>query len=289
MSNDPIIKITNLWWRYEGRKNWALKNINLEIYPGEFIAIVGPNESGKTTLAMAMNGLIPNNYRGFMKGDVVVAGMNTKKYSTADISKKVGFVFSDPESQFLTMTVEEEIAFGLENLGLPIKEIEERIKWAMKITGLSEEFLEKPPYELSGGQKQRVAIAAVIAMKPKVLILDEPTSMLDPIGKTEVLNVLKELKRSYNATIIVIEHRLEDIASLADRMLLVYNGEILKDAPPKEFFDDIDYLLKHYVFPPEAMVYIDRLRKFGIYEGSIPLTFNESVNIVRESLRGLLK
>lgn len=282
---EPVIKIEDLWWKYEGRKEWALKGINLTINKGEFVGIVGPNESGKTTLAMAMNGLIPNNYRGTMKGRVVSVGLDTREHATADIARKVGFVFSDPESQFLTMTVEEELAFGLENMGLPVDEIEERIRWAMKITRLSEEFLEKPPYELSGGQKQRVAIAAVLAMKPDVIILDEPTSMLDPIGKSEVFDVLVELKRSYNATIIVIEHRLEDIAYLADKMVLLYYGEVLKVAPPKEFFDDIPFLLNHYVYPPEIMIAIHRLREKGLYEGSIPLRFEEGVKILEEVLK----
>lgn len=283
---EPVIKIEDLWWRYEGSKDWALKGINLTIERGEFVGIVGPNESGKTTLAMAMNGLIPNNYRGVMKGRVISVGMDTREHSTAEIARKVGFVFSDPESQFLTMTVEEELAFGLENMGLPVEEIRDRIRWAMEITRLNEEFLEKPPYELSGGQKQRVAIAAVLAMKPDVIILDEPTSMLDPVGKTEVFDVLVQLRKSYNATIIVVEHRLEDIAYLADKMVLLYYGKVLKVAPPREFFDDIPFLLKHYVYPPEIMIAVHRLREEGLYNGPIPLRFEEGVKIIEEVLKG---
>jgi len=285
MSQEPLIKITDFWWKYEGRKEWALKGVNLEIYSGEFVTIIGPNEAGKTTLVMSMNGLIPNNYRGVMRGNVVVAGMDTRRYSTSDISRYVGFVFSDPESQFLTMTVEEEIAFGLENMGLPIHEIESRIKWAMNIVGLDEELLEKPPYELSGGQKQRVALASVLAMKPKIIILDEPTSMLDPVGRSEIINALRELKKSYDVTIILVEHRLEDVIPLSNRVILLYNGEVILDSSPVEAFNNIDFLLEHDVFPPEAMIYIDRLRKMGVYNGEIPLTFDESVEVVRKTLR----
>lgn len=281
---ESAILVEDLWWRYEGRKDWALKGVNLRIERGEFVGIVGPNESGKTTLVMAMNGLIPNNYRGVMKGRVVSVGMDTREHPTADIARRVGFVFSDPESQFLTMTVEEELAFGLENMGLPVEEIRDRIRWAMEITRLEEEFLEKPPYELSGGQKQRVAIAAVLAMKPDVIILDEPTSMLDPIGKSEVFDVLIQLRRSYNATIIVVEHRLEDIAYLADKMVLLYYGEVLKVAPPREFFDDIPFLIEHYVYPPEIMIAVHRLREEGLYDGPIPLRFEEGVKIIEEVL-----
>ena len=279
-----MIEVEGLYWRYSGAKDWALRDVDLAIGRGEFVCIVGPNDSGKTTLAMCMNGLIPNNYQGVFRGDVIVDGMNTKECEVADIAQKVGIVFSDPESQFLSMTVEEEIVFGLENMGLGVEEIEDRLYWALEITKISEDYLEKPPYELSGGEKQRVAIAAILAMRPEILVLDEPTSMLDPIGKTEIIDVLKELKKSYNATIIVIEHRLEDIAGLADRMILLYEGRILKDEAPEKFFDDINFLLNHYVYPPDWMVLVSRLRSEGLYSGRIPLSLEESVSILREVL-----
>lgn len=277
-----MIQVENLSWKYSGSEKEVLKDINLTIGDGEFICIVGPNDSGKTTLAMVLNGLIPNNYYGIMEGRVLVEGLDTREHDVAELSKYVGFVFSDPESQFLSMTVEEELAFGLENQGLGVEEIEERIRWAMEFAGIPEEYLEKPPYELSGGEKQRVAIASVLAMKPKTLILDEPTSMLDPIGKTEVIRVLRELKKSYNATIIVIEHRLEDIAGLADRMILLYKGRILRDQKPREFFNDISFLLEHDIFPPEAMVLLHKLREEGYYRGGIPLTLEEAVEACRK-------
>jgi energy-coupling factor transporter ATP-binding protein EcfA2 len=281
-----MIKIKDFSWRYSGSKNKAIEGVNLEIKDGEFLCIVGPNDSGKTTLAMSMNGLIPNNYNGVMEGEVIVEGLNTREHSTSEISKYVGYLFSDPESQFLSMTVEEELAFGLENRGLPISEIEERIKWAMKLTGIPESYLEKPPYELSGGEKQRVAIASILATKPKIIILDEPTSMLDPLGKSEVINVLEELKKSYDATIIVVEHRLEDLAGMADRFILIYNGRVVKDAKKQEFFDDIDFLTNHGVFPPGYMVLMNMLRKEGYYNGKIPLTFDQALKIM-ESILGV--
>jgi len=219
-----------------------------------------------------------------MQGRVVVDGMDTREHSVAEIAESVGFVFPDPESQFLSMTVEEEVAFALENMGLPIDEIEERLEWALRLTKIPEDYLEKPPYELSGGEKQRVAIASVLAMRPKIIVLDEPTSMLDPIGKTEVIEVLTEMKRRYNATVIVIEHRLEDIAPLADKMVLVYHGTIPKVAPPREFFQDIDFLLEHDVFPPDVMVLANELRKRGLYDGPVPMTVDEAERMVREVL-----
>ncbi|RLG48790.1 MAG: ABC transporter ATP-binding protein [Thermoproteota archaeon] len=278
-----IIEVEGLRWRYLG-SDWVLKGIDLSVEEGEFVAVVGPNDSGKTTLAMCLNGLIPNNYPGVMEGRVVVDGMDTREHSVAEIARSVGFVFPDPESQFLSMTVEEEVAFALENMGLPVDEIEERLEWALRLTKIPEDYLEKPPYELSGGEKQRVAIASILAMRPKIIILDEPTSMLDPIGKTEVIEVLREMKRSYNATVIVIEHRLEDIAPLADRVILLYRGEVLRDAPPREFFEDVDFLLEHDVFPPDVMVVVNELRKRGLYNGPIPLTLEEAERALREAL-----
>lgn len=281
---EPVIRVEGLRWKYEGSRDWVLKGVDLEIHQGEFVGIVGPNDSGKTTLAMSINGLIPNNYPGVMQGRVVVDGMDTREHPVAEIAESVGFVFPDPESQFLSMTVEEEVVFALENRGLPREEIEERMWWALELTNIPEDYLEKPPYELSGGEKQRVAIASVLAMRPKIIVLDEPTSMLDPIGKTEVIEVLTEMKRRYNATVIVIEHRLEDIAPLADKMVLVYHGTIPKVAPPREFFQDIDFLLEHDVFPPDVMVLANELRRRGLYDGPVPMTVDEAEGIVREIL-----
>ncbi|MEM1704125.1 MAG: ATP-binding cassette domain-containing protein, partial [Zestosphaera sp.] len=214
----------------------------------------------------------------------LIFGEDSRKLHPSQVSRRVGLVFSDPESQFLTMSVEEEIAFGPENLGLDIDEISRRILWALKLTKLSEDLLDKPPYELSGGQKQRVAIAAILAMKPEVIILDEPTSMLDPLGKAEVLEVLKRLREELNSTIIVIEHRLEDIAPLATRFILLNKGRIVKDADPREFFDDIDFLLANHVNPPEFMVVLNELRRGGLYSGRVPLRFDEGLEVIRRLL-----
>lgn len=281
-----MIKLVGFSWRYSDTKLKAVDSVNLEIRDGEFVCITGPNDSGKTTLVMSFNGLIPNNYNGIMEGDVFVEGLNTRQHSTSEISRYVGFVFSDPESQFLSMTVEEEIAFGLENQGLSSNEVRERVRWAMQLTGLPESYLEKPPYELSGGEKQRVAIASVLAMRPKIIVLDEPTSMLDPLGKLEVINTLRELKRSYNATIIVVEHRLEDLAGIADRFILIYKGRVMADCSNHEFFEDVDFLTEHDVFPPEYMVLINELRKVGYYNGRIPLTLDEAVMVLERILGG---
>ncbi|MDW8084577.1 MAG: energy-coupling factor transporter ATPase [Candidatus Caldarchaeum sp.] len=280
-----MIEVKNLWWRYQDSEDWVLKDVNLRIHAGEFIGLVGVNGSGKTSLAMAMNGLIPHNYYGFIKGDVIVDGVNTKNSSVSSIAKNVGFVFSDPESQFVTMTVEEEIVFALENQGYPSDLIEDRLKWVLQIIRLSQEYLEKPPYELSGGEKQRVAIAAALVTKPKVIILDEPTSQLDPIGKQQVFDVLENLKREYNATVIVIEHRMERLAKLANRMVLLNDGRVLLDKPTHEFFQHVEELHNLGLYPPEWMSVAMFLKRAGLFNEPIPLTFDQSLNSFEKMLR----
>jgi len=175
-----VIAIKDLSWCYGDSEHRALDGVNLTLNSGEFVGIVGPNESGKTTLAAAMKGIIPQSFNGVYLGSVDLFGRPIVDYDAAECASLVGLVFSDPDAQFTTMSVEEEITFGLENIGLPIDVIGERLEWACELAGL-QRLLTKSPFELSGGQKQRVAIAGVLAMRPKVIILDEPTSMLDPV------------------------------------------------------------------------------------------------------------
>ncbi|MEM2035548.1 MAG: energy-coupling factor transporter ATPase [Candidatus Caldarchaeum sp.] len=280
-----MIEVKNLWWRYQDSEDWVLKNVNLRISDGEIVGVVGVNGSGKTTLAMALNGLVPHNYYGEMRGEVVVEGFNTRESSPATIARNVGYVFSDPESQFVTMTVEEEIVFSLENMGYSDKTIAERLEWVLDIVRLPREYLEKPPYELSGGEKQRVAIAAALATKPKVLILDEPTSQLDPIGKHEVFDVLENLKREYNATVVVVEHRMERLASIADRMILLNDGVLVLDKPTLNFFQEIQTLRDLGLYPPEWMTISFLLKNSNLYKGTIPLSVEEALKIFRSLLR----
>jgi energy-coupling factor transport system ATP-binding protein len=185
--------------------------------------------------------------------------MNTKA-----IAQKVGMVFSDPDAQFTTMSVEEEIAFSLENIGVPVPEISKRIKWVCELTHL-EELLDKPPYDLSGGQKQRVAIAAVLAAKPKIVILDEPTSMLDPKSKDEVFEILRMIKEELKMTVIVVEHNIEKIAELSDEVLLMNNGKIIRHEKTDEFFKDINLLKENGLKVPESIEILYHLYdKYGI-------------------------
>ncbi|HSM58953.1 MAG TPA: ABC transporter ATP-binding protein [Candidatus Sulfomarinibacteraceae bacterium] len=271
----PLIQLEQYTWRYLHTNQPALQEIDLTIEEGSFVGIIGPNGSGKTTLAYSMNGLIPDQYRGIKKGAVNVRGQEVEAYPPGALQRIVGMVFSDPEAQFTAMTVEDELVFGMENLGMTIPEIRERLAWVTDLTGL-DPLLEKPPYEISGGQKQRVALAAMLAMTPDIMILDEPTSMLDPVSRRQVFDVLNRLKQEQQNTIIVIEHSLEHLVPLADRMILLYEGQILLDGETREFFKEMNLLLEKHILPPGAMHFFYHLLAGDYYQGPLPLTVDEA-------------
>jgi energy-coupling factor transport system ATP-binding protein len=270
-----IIEIRDYTWQYLNTEKPALDAISLDIYEGEFVGIIGPNGAGKTTLALSMDGLIPGQYHGVKQGTVKVMGKEVEDYPRGQLQRQVGVVFSDPEAQFTAMTVEDELVFGLENLGLSVPEIRERLEWVTELTALKP-LLPKPPYEISGGQKQRVALAAVLAMMPKVMVLDEPTSMLDPISRKRIFEVLGRLKREQHNTVIVIEHSLENLIPLADRMILLSEGKVALQAPTRDFFQEIAFLLEKGIYPPEAMQFFYRLVQRGWYNGDLPITLDEA-------------
>lgn len=254
------VEIKDLYWRYEGREEYTFENLNLTIEENQFIGIVGPNEAGKTTLVSAIKGIIPSNFNGIYKGSVKLFNKEVKTSSTRELAKTAGMVFSDPDAQFTSMSVEEEISFGLENIGCSIEEINERMKWVSDLTNIGD-LLEKPPYDLSGGQKQRVAIASIIAMKPKIIILDEPSSMLDPISKDMIFDLLKTMKDKLKLTVIVVEHNIEKLVELADKMIFINNGKIDKYVETDRFFDDIEFLNKRSIRIPEAIQFMHMVNK----------------------------
>ncbi len=275
-----IVHFENYVWKYTQTEVPALKGINLEIEEGTFVGIIGPNGAGKTTLAYSINGLIPNQYYGVRKGHVYVMGKEVEEYRSEDLTEIVGVVFSDPEAQFTAMTVEDEVVFGMENIGLNVNEIRERLAWVVPLTKIGP-LMDKPPYEVSGGQKARVALASVLAMTPKVLVLDEPTSMLDPISRKRVFEVLAQLKQEQHSTIVVIEHNLENLVPLADRMILLYEGKVALVDDTERFFEQMDILLKRDVFPPGAIHLFYKLLKSGYYQDKLPLTLDEAVARLR--------
>lgn len=278
------VEIRNLRWQYNSAEEpVALKEVSLDLEEGEFIGVCGPNESGKTTLVSAIKGLIPHKLNGIYTGEVLLFGKDIRKMSLREIAQMVGFVFADPEQQFTSMSVEEELAFAMENVGLSVSEIRSRIEWVCKIAMIGE-LLDKSPYDVSGGQKQRIAIASALALQPRILILDEPTSMLDPFGKDSVFEICHRMKEELNMTIIMVEHVIDRLARLSDKLVLIHEGEIKKFAPPQEFFQDVKTLQRAGLNVPEPMVLLDRLRDKGLYKGDIKISLEESIEAVRALL-----
>ena len=225
-----IISFKNVTFKYRPESSVVLDDITSEIYEGEFVAVLGYNGSGKSTMAKLMNGiLLPTT------GDVIVDGINTKNEDNLlQIRKNVGMVFQNPDNQIVATIVEEDIAFAPENLGLPQKEIEKRVTDAIEAVGLNKHRFDAP-YKLSGGQKQRVAIAGVLAMESRCIVLDEPTAMLDPVGRQLVMNVVKRINKEKRITIVLITHFMEE-AALADRIIVLSDGKIALSGTPHEVF-----------------------------------------------------
>jgi len=239
MANHPIISIKDLTYTYAATETPALRNINLTINEGEYVSLLGLNGSGKTSLLLCLNGIIPNMMMGEFEGSVVVDGFDTTEVPVRELAKLVGMVFDNPEFQISQWSIAEEIALGLENLGISPNEMVKRIRDMLEVVGLPR-FEERSPWALSGGQQQRVSIASALAMYPKILVMDEPTSNLDPIGKEEVFQVANNLNLEKKMTIVVAEHEVEVMAAYADRIILMDNGEIILNGTPEEVFSQVD-------------------------------------------------
>ncbi len=219
--------------RYPDADRDSLEGVSLDIAKGEWILLLGANGAGKSTLCMLMNGLIPHAIKCSLKGEVEVFGKDVARHSIASLSTKVGIVFQEPENQLFCMSAEEEVAFGPENLAIDREEIAARVEWALETVGLKG-LNDRPPASLSGGQKQRLAIAAALSMHPEMLVLDEPTYALDPIGRLELYSLLTALKKKHNMTVLVVERDAEEAASFADRVVLMNEGRIAKIGTPRE-------------------------------------------------------
>ncbi|WP_102272424.1 energy-coupling factor ABC transporter ATP-binding protein [Cytobacillus massiliigabonensis] len=229
MSKKQLVQLENVSFQYALEAGFALKNVSFDIYEGEWLAIVGHNGSGKSTLAKLLNGLqFPQ------EGTIKVGGMLLTEETVWETRKKIGMVFQNPDNQFVGTTVQDDVAFGLENNGIAREEMLERVKYSLEKVKMAQ-FLDQEPHHLSGGQKQRVAIAGVIALRPSIIILDEATSMLDPRGREEVLETVRELKENHHMTVISITHDLEE-AVKADRIIVMNKGELYCEGSPEEIF-----------------------------------------------------
>lgn len=272
----PIIQIDNLSYQYAATERPALEQVSLTIYEGEYLAIVGPSGAGKTSLCLALNGIIPHMTMGGMSGEVRVAGQDTTQTLVRELARVVGMVFDNPEFQLSQTTVTEEIALGLENLGTPRQEIIRRIKEVLEIVGLTG-FEERSPMALSGGQQQRLAVAAALAMYPRVLVLDEPTSNLDPIGKDEVFSVAGRLNRERGMTIVIVEHEVEVIAMYADRVVVMDQGKVVLTGPPAEIFCQVEQLERIGVRTPQVTELAYQLEQRGYPLANYPITLEQTL------------
>ncbi|MBQ1899198.1 MAG: energy-coupling factor transporter ATPase [Ruminococcus sp.] len=276
-----FISVQNVTFRYneEGENaKLVLDDVSFEVRQGEFVALLGHNGSGKSTIAKHLNAmLIPSS------GKVYIDGMDTTDEAvTYDIRRKVGLVLQNPDNQLVASIVEEDVAFGPENLSIPADEIRVRVDEALKAVDMYDHRL-KAPFKLSGGQKQRVAIAGIIAMRPDCIVLDEPTAMLDPKGRQEVLDTILKLNRENGITVVMITHYMEE-AVLADRVYVVDNGKMLTEGTPREVFSQVELMKKHRLDVPQATELCYKLRACGVDIKELPLNEEECTSILKEVL-----
>ncbi len=283
---DSIISVKNVTYEYKNEDAYrgeeavvaAVKDLSLEIERGSFTVILGHNGSGKSTLAKMLNGLNKPT-----SGDIFVDGINTKdEEREIEVKRKVGMVFQNPDNQIIASIVEEDVAFGPENLGVPPKEIKERVNDALKSVGMLD-FKESTPHRLSGGQKQRIAIAGIIAMQPECLVLDEPTAMLDPKGRAEIIETLIRLNKEKGITVVLITHYMEE-AQNADRVLVMNDGEIIADDVPKVIFSDVERLKKVGLDVPQTAELLYNLKKNGFSVDTHALSIKEAAEEIIKAL-----
>jgi energy-coupling factor transporter ATP-binding protein EcfA2 len=279
-----VVEFKDFSWTYSGYSKPILNNIDLKVNKGDFLGIIGSVGSGRTTLCTSLLGLIPHFYPGRMKGKLIVDGLSVKESGIADLSTRVGLAFQSPTNQLTGagMTVEEELAFGLENLGVPRNEMIKRVNETIKLIGL-ESFKKRSPYELSGGQQQKVAIASVLIMNPKILVLDEPTAQLDPLGTTQVFDLVKKLARK-GITIILASNKVDYLAEFADRVMILDN-RVVKEGPVREILTDINLLRKHNLEPSVLTRLSYELKKKGLWKGDLCLNLNDAKLMVKKVIK----
>jgi energy-coupling factor transporter ATPase len=277
----PIIETENLTYTYPIGTKPAFEDVTIQIKKGEFVVLTGPSGCGKTTLCRCFNGLIPHFYSGKLEGEIIVSELHVAEHQIHELAQRVGMVFQNPENQLFALSVEKDVAFGLENLGVPREEMRERVDWALTTAGIFD-LKDRPPYELSGGQQQRVAIASVLAMRPEIMVLDEPTSFLDPLGAQVIFEVINRFNKDLGMTIILVEHRLDLISKYASRVMVMDKGKILLDGSPREILSSKEARLVGVGIPKVTRLY-EILMDKGVNLGEIPLSAQEAAKTLMEA------
>jgi energy-coupling factor transport system ATP-binding protein len=278
-----VIEVDALSFKYQGGKVKVLKDINFQVEKGEFFCIIGPNGSGKSSLCNALVGLIPSYFRGRMRGHIRIMGEDTQDTTVAQLASRIGLVFQNPFNQlsYTANTVEEELAYGLTNIGMPRAEMRERVHSIAKVIRV-EHLMCKNPLELSGGQVQRVAIGSVLVMAPQVLVLDECTTQLDPLGSEEIFDIVKDLN-SRGITVVMVDHDMERVARCADRIMVMEKGTVLMIDVPPAVFGNIG-LAARGVNSPEYSRFSLALAEEGLYSGPVLSTEIDAVRVGKELL-----
>lgn len=286
MSNgDSLVTVEELGFRYPGVAAPALSDISFTVEQGEIVLLLGPTGAGKSTLYMCLNGLIPHSVRGRMAGRVTVCGQDTSTTSVPELAQRIGFVFQDPDLQIFSLSVEDELAFGPENLGLPREEIASRVHDVQRAIELGP-VLNREPARLSAGQKQSVAIASVLTMQPELLVMDEPTSSLDPQNTQKVLDLIRSLNEDFGKTILIAEHKIDDVAPLASRVVVLNEGRVVLQGDPIEVLTDIDSLHGAGLMGSTPAEFGHSLRAQGVAISKLPFTVEEALFSLDELFAG---
>ncbi len=278
-----IIEIKDLVYTYPGASKPSINGVSLNIEKGEFVLITGPSGCGKTSLCRCFNGLVPHFYQGELQGQVIVAGQDITCNQTFDMAKHVGLVFQNPENQLFALSVEKDVAFGLENLGMPREEMRKRVDWALNLTGIYD-LRERSPHEVSGGQQQRVAIASVLAMQPEIIVLDEPTSFLDPLSAEKIFEVIYKLNQEQGITVVLVEHRLDLTAKYTNHLVVMDKGKICLEGNPRDILC-LEETRSIGVGIPKATLLYKKLKNDGFnVDKKTPLSSDELAEQLLETL-----
>lgn len=280
-----MISIRDLSFRYRGRETYALSNINMEIPDGEFLGIIGPGGAGKSTLICAVNGVVPHHHSGDFYGEVIVEGHDTAEAGPETIARCTGSVFQDIDSQMTSSVVEDEILFGLENFGVPREEIGERMEEALLAAGIGD-LRERNVYSLSGGQKQKVIIAAVTALRPRIMLLDEATGELDPVSSRNIFEFLRRLNGEYGITVIAVEQKIMLLCEFAKRLAVMDGGRVILSGSVREVLQHAQELEDAGVNIPRVTTLARRLRSGGFYGGELPWNLPMACTMMRSIVHG---